>query len=243
MMNVSQMEDMISRFEDRREIKNLMGKYFSALAVRMDSQLWDLFWSQKQADVCLGVNTGFYSGKDAICGFYRAREDKVRKASKVMQEIFPKELGELSDEELYGVGMFEQKPVQNAYVVVAGDRKTAKGLWAINGSFTDITEVGPSVSWIWAFAAVDFVYEDGQWKLWHMQYLEDVNVRCGQNWVGEAETLPELPEFAALKGVTLPEPNVKQTLWTPYNEDRPFAGTPRMPEPYETFAETFSYGV
>lgn len=243
MMNVSQMEDMLNRFEDRREIKNLMGKYFSALAIRMDNQLWDLFWSQGQEDVCLGVNNGFYSGADAIRGYYKARENKVAKASKVMQKIFPKELGSLSDEELYGVGMFEQKPVQNAFVIVAGDRKTAKGLWAVNGSFTDITEVGPSVSWIWAYVAVDFIYEQDAWRLWHMQYLEDVNSRCGQSWVGKAETLPPLPEFAELAGITMPEPNVKRILWTPYSQERPFAGTPRMPEPYDTFDETFSYGV
>lgn len=242
-MNAAQMEDILNRFEDRREIKNLMGKYFSALAIRMDDRLWDLFWSKEQEDVCLGMNTGFYSGAEAIQGFYKAREEKVRKASKAMQAIFPKELGSLSDEEVYGVGMFEQKPVQNACVVVAGDRKTAKGLWAINGSFTDITVAGPSVSWIWAYAAVDFILEDGQWKLWHMQYLEDVNVPCGQNWAREAEALPPLPEFAVLEGVALPEPNVKRTLWTPYTPERPFAGTPRIPEPYDTFADTFSYGV
>ena len=160
-----------------------------------------------------------------------------------MQRIFPKELGALSDEELYGVGMFEQKPVQNAYVVVAGDRKTAKGLWAINGSFTDITEVGPSVSWIWAYAAVDFILERDEWKIWHMQYLEDVNVRCGQNWAKEAETLPKLPEFAELAGSRLPEPERKESLWIPYSPGRPFMGTPRIPEPYVTFGETFSYGM
>lgn len=242
-MITNEMEDLLNRFEDRREIKNLIGKYVNAVSIRKDAQLWDLFWAKEQPDVSLGFNDGFYYKKEAIVSFYNARQKKIMQSSKIMQSIFPKELGSLSDKELYGVGVFEQKPVQNAYIVVAGDRKTAKGLWAINGCFADITTAGPTASWIWAYLAADFIMEKDEWRIWHMQYLEDINSRCGVNWVKENEPLPDLPEFASLSACKIPEKTVKQTLWTPWAPKRSFAGTPKIPVPYETFSDTFSYGI
>ena len=242
-MNRSAMEEAVTRFEDKREIKNLMGKYVQALTIRWDDKLWELFWSQKQPDVSLGINEGYYAGPEAIQAYYNATKAYITRCGKLMQELFPKELGDKSDEELYGVGVFEQKPIQSGVVRVAGDRKTAKGLWVCNGNSSQIGPAGPTANWTWGYFAADFVLEDGQWRIWHLLYLEDIKSRCGQNWAAPQEVLPPRPEFAGLAETGIPEPNVKRTLRERYTPDRVFTPTPPVPVPYESFGDTFSYGL
>lgn len=241
-MDTREMEDAISRFEDRREIKNLMGKYVQSLVIRRDQYLFEDFWSKEQEDVSLGLNNGYFTGADSIRRYYKSREDKVAGCGKILQGIFPDKLGDLTDGELYGTGFFEQKPLQNCIIRVAGDRKTAKGLWCCNGNFTDITPGGPCAYWIWAYFAVDFVWEQEEWKIWHMQYLEDVKCPCGQNWAADYQELPLREEFARVADMKLAEPDVKIVLREYYSPKRKFTPTPRVPEEYEKFEETFSYG-
>ena len=54
---------------------------------------------------------------------------------------------------------------------------------------------------------------------------------------------PEVSAYADMAGFRMPEPTVPVTLMENYYTDRPFTKSPRVPEPYETFAETFSYGM
>ena len=52
-----------------------------------------------------------------------------------------------------------------------------------------------------------------------------------------------LPEFAALEELKLPAPTVAAKLYEVYSPEREYTAPPRMPEPYATFADTFSYGM
>ena len=88
----------------------------------------------------------------------------------------------------------------------------------------------------------NLIKEDGQWKIWHLQYLNDVDSLCGQSWGKEVIPYPELPEFAALKDYSYPPYTVAEDVRALYSVDRPLTAAPRIPEPYDTFANTFSYG-
>ncbi|MBR2716422.1 MAG: hypothetical protein IKD79_01635, partial [Oscillospiraceae bacterium] len=79
--------------------------------------------------------------------------------------------------------------------------------------------------------------------IWHMQYLQDVLRPSGGKWTGEPKKYRPRPEWAEAESFRLLEPNVRTPLRAPYTADRPFAPSPRLPEPYETFADTFSYGI
>ena len=46
-----------------------------------------------------------------------------------------------------------------------------------------------------------------------------------------------------MKEVTLAQPNVPMDLRALYTGSRPFAKLPKVPEPYDTFEHTFSYGA
>ena len=76
-----------------------------------------------------------------------------------------------------------------------------------------------------------------------MQYLTDINNPTGGDWAKAPQQFPEDEKFAAMKEFKFPEPNVPGVLRENYYPGRPFAASPALPEPYETFSETFSYGI
>jgi hypothetical protein len=236
-------EDLTRKWEYRRELKNLMGKYMFSLMLKNEKNMFDMFWSKTKKDVCLGFNNGWYQGKEAIRGYYDAIHQSTVVKANLMQTLFPEQLGGKTKEEIYGAGPYEAKPVGNVIIAIAEDEKTSKGIWYSRGSFAEITSGGPISYWTWGCYTVDFVLEDEEWKIWHMQYLEDIRHPCGQDWSKPAVGFPELQEFTPIKSIKLPEPNIPMVLREYYYPDRPFTPLPRFPEPYETFTKTFSYGI
>ena len=235
-------EQRIERFEDRREIKNVMGKYVTSCLLCREDSLVDTLFADRD-DISLGLNNGYYVGREAVKGYFAAVAAGTAKKGKVLQEIFPEQLGALSDEELYGVGPFKAEPLNSFYYQEAEDLQTAKAIWMVEGSITDISEKGPITSWVWSYYAADFIKENGQMKLWHVLHVEETNCPNGTDWAMPENKFPELPEFAALKDLEIPAPNHPEKVWEHYSAARGPQGTPRLPEPYTTFAETFSYGV
>lgn len=235
-------EQLVVRWEDQRAIKNLMGKYANCVILNREQDIYGLFWS-KGEDVSLMFNDGAYVGAQAVSAYYAACHDRNALVAKLMRDKFPEILGGRSDEEIYGVGPFKVKPMACPVIEVAGDGKTAKGLWYCQGAYNDVETCGPVARWTWGYFAADFVKEDGNWKLWHLQYLNDVDCICGQSWAGEQVPYPDLPEFAPLADFHYPEYTVKKTFRALYSADRPVTLCPEIPRPYDSFAATFSYGV
>mgnify|MGYP002082210673 FL=1 len=126
---------------------------------------------------------------------------------------------------------------------MAEDGETAKGLWFCLGCNAEVTTRGPEASWTWGYFAVDFTFikEQEDWKIWHLQYLNDVDSLCGQSWGKNVTPYPEDDAFAPLKDFELPPYTVTETVRPLYSVDRPLTEAPRIPEPYDTFANTFSY--
>ena len=235
-------EQLLTRWEDVRELKNLMGRYTADITLKKDAELYDRYWSRRN-DVCLGVNEGWYDGRDAVAGWYSACGRRIALESGLIRKAFPAELAHRSEEETYGVGMLDYKPIDTPVIEVAEDGVTAKGLWAIRGTHSRMTAGGPQAVWEWGWFAVDFIEKDGEWKIWHMQYLQDILRPCGAVWYGPEPVYEEIPEFSGIRDFAMPEPSVSCVLrerWTP---ERRFAPSPRVPEPYESFADTFSYGM
>ena len=236
-------EQLTQRWEDQRAIKNLMGKYANCVILNWEGEIYDRFWSKRQADICLGFNDGWYQGPDAVSAYYRAVRDRNALVASLMQKRFPEQLGGLTEDEIYGIGPFKVRPMACPVIEVAADGATAKGLWFCQGAYNNVETCGPVAHWTWGYFAVDFVREADGWKIWHMQYLNDVDCICGQSWGKPQRPLPDLPEFAPLAEFHLPEYTVAATLREHYTPTRPVAETPRIPEAYETFADTFSYGL
>ena len=236
------LEAGIGKWEDRRDLKNLMGRYMYSLLYYRHANLLSQFWSERD-DICLGFNNGYYKGREAIEEYYRACHDWTVFQGKLMQKYFPETLGEKTEEELFGVGPLELKPMSMPVIAIAEDGETAKGMWYSRGSYAKITKSGPTAYWTWGVFCVDFVREGGEWKIWHMLNVEDINHIAGQNWAAPEEPFADEPGFEEAEEFSLPEPNVPQINRSLYTPDRPFTRLPELPVAYRTFAETFSYGI
>ena len=235
-------EQLARRFIDQREVQNVMGQYMMALMICRQADIVERFWSKKAPDPVLGRNNGWYQGLEAIDGYYRAVSDGIMASSRLMAELFPEKLGGKSEEEIFGAGTMTPRPLTTPVVEIAGDGQTAKGLWQVMGCDSEITERGPISNWKWGWAGADLVLEDGEWKVWHLQLLDDLVAPVGTDWTRE-NPYPVLDEFRALKRLAPPAPTREETVYEAYSRERPFTQPPAFPVPYDTFSETFSYGI
>ncbi len=235
-------EELLSRLEWRREIRNIMGKISHDYAVKQEAEIYSRYFS-KRVDVCLGLNNGYYKGAEAVKGYYKALGDEIQLGSHLIQKLFPKELGDKTEEELYGVGMISYVPFESQLIEIADDGQTAKGIWNVRGSTCKLTQGGPVANWIFGWAAVDFVLEDEEWKILNLLLVYNIDHQSGVKFCEEEKVFETVPGLEPMADFKLPEPNVPMTVMETYYPDRPKTRSPRLPEPYTTFAETFSYGI
>lgn len=235
-------DDLLNRMEWRREIRNIMGNLSHDYAVKQESQAFDRYWT-KEHKPCLGINSGYYVGRDAVAGYYSALGEEIRITSDLIQSQFPKELGALTSEDVYGVGMMTYLPFDSHVIEIAEDEQTAKGMWNIRGSYSYLTPSGPVANWTYGWAAADFIREDGQWKIWHLLLLYNVDHQCGVPFCGETRTYPEVPGFAPIAEFSMPIPTVPCTVMETFYPARIKNQSPEVPVPYTTFSDTFSYGI
>ena len=233
-------EQLAERFLDLRQIQNLMGKYMFSLMICREQTVYRDFWTRSMSDPALGFNNGWYRGEEAITGYYSAVAARTAKASGVIRDVFPEKLGALSEEELYGTGRMNLRPLTNPIVEIAGDGKTAKGFWQVMGVDNEITDRGPLSTLRWGYVGADFVLEDDEWRIWHLLMVDDIAAPVGSDWAAPAE-YPVLPAFAALQGEDLPAPTEPAELFPRYSPDRPFTPPIPAPVPYETITDTFRY--
>ena len=89
--------------------------------------------------------------------------------------------------------------------------------------------------------AADLVEEDGEFKVLNLLYALDIDHPCAEPWTEPSKYAPD-PEFAAFD-IPEPQPTVPMEVYRAYSVDRPYQELPKMPVPYTTLAETFSYGI
>ena len=217
--------------EDTTAIANIMGAFTFLNCYKQHKRQFEN-WSHNEPTITL--NDGKYVGYEAVKAFFvDYHEAQTRWANETMRKLFPEELGDKSDEEIWAVGSNTVLNFTTPLIEVAYDGQTAKGMWYVYGSTTEVYSTGPKAAWNFGRCAVDFVKEDGVWKIWHMTMFTDIQCPVGGNW-GKDKMYPH-------EGVEIPEPTVKEHYYTGYGEDFLSLVEPPLPEPYDTFANTFSY--
>ncbi len=217
--------------EDTTAIANIMGAFTFLNCYKQHKRQFEN-WSTNEPTITL--NEGKYVGYEAVKAFFvDYNEAQTRWANETMRKLFPEELGGKSDEEIWAVGSNTVLNFTTPLIEVAFDGQTAKGMWYVYGSTTEVYSTGPKAAWNFGRCAVDFIKEDGVWKIWHMTMYTDIQCPVGGNW-GKDKMYPH-------EGVEIPEPTVKEHYYTGYGEDFLSLVEPPLPEPYDTFANTFSY--
>lgn len=237
-------EQLVSRWEDHMEIVNLMGRRSFYDLWKMEDTVWTDLWCKKAPDPVMVFNDGAYQGYEAIAGYFRSLHALNELRAQLVKAQNPEQLGKKSDEALYGVGSCNIDNMTTPVVEIAEDGRTAKGIWYSLMEETDYQSTGCTSYHKWGWVAADFIKEDGAWKLWHLIVTEDFRCLPGQNWSKENPVpKPEDPAFAALAAFPFPEPNVKKTFYQHVSKVRPVQALIQPPVPYDTFSNTFSYGL
>ena len=68
-------EKLVTIWEDRRKVQNLMGIFSCHYLLKKEKDIVSQLFSSRE-DICLGVNDGYYKGRDAVAGYYEALHQK-----------------------------------------------------------------------------------------------------------------------------------------------------------------------
>ena len=151
-------------------------------------------------------NSDYWQGMDKIRAYYGPKVDQKMQA-----------------------GGFQFHTLTSQIVVVADDRRTAKGVWYTPGMVGGYN----GGSWLWERYGVDFVNENGSWKIWHLHVYTDfgapVNLGSGMGGPPGAGQPQVEASYQARIGYRELGANSYPVL------------IPRPPEAYRTFSETWSY--
>lgn len=155
-------EQRLARREARDEVENLMGKYvFYRMGGDVESAA-ALFASRD--DVEIGMPMGVYTGGDAACRCFVTdhHADATEPGGMTIHNI--------------------STPV----IEVAGDGKTARGIWFSPGIATATLPSGKKKGlWAWLRYKCDFILQDGQWKIWHMYKYPLFTVPTDKSWTDD----------------------------------------------------------
>jgi hypothetical protein len=146
-------------------------------------------------------------------------------------------------------GIMTEHAITTGVVEVAGDGRTAKGVWISPGHETfplppeEAAEHGPGARahWSWGRYGVDFVKEDGVWKFWHFHIYTSFRTPFERDWVDAAINRP--PYFPPI-GEVMPGmhgPDRPVSFNQPYDPAKTPVQQPVPPAPYQTWAKTWSY--
>lgn len=145
-------------------------------------------------------------------------------------------------------GMMPVHALATPFIQVAGDGKTARAMWTGVGFVAVRTPEGrPSAFWEWDKYGIDFVKEDGEWKIWHSYFTNLFRT----NWAGfgddwNPEDWEQIPlhekwekAFGDFPEGTRPDgPGINQAQYSVHTRQ---TLVPEPPAPYETWDDSNRY--
>ena len=175
-------EERLTRLEARAKVENLIGTYCHYLFAGEGKKIMETLWAGTETvSIEIGAS-GKYSSREKVSTYYE--KDSVPGKFLLLLPVTP-------------------------VIEVAGDGKSAKGLWFVLGMdsdageysqipvldperrklFTSVTEEGKAYQAecsLWKLGA-DFVEEEGVWKILHLHQYDILRFPCGSDWVRFAE--------------------------------------------------------
>ena len=155
-------EERLQRIIDREEIEQIIGKRVFYKANEERAEELEKLWVQlpeNRRTASFGSTWGFYTGMESIRAWYVAEHDKRLK--NILREYHEADPSVAEETKNLGIGRFSVSPLIAPAIQIAGDGKTAKGLWysigcVVQGHPGRETET----RWLSTKVAVDFVREE-----------------------------------------------------------------------------------
>lgn len=174
----------IQRMEDINAIQNLMGKMDNLYEAGMYEERM-AYIAEKTPGVSMEVGArGVFEGYESVRKSMVDTEYYYEKSHGAgMRKLFP-DIDFPSD----FAGKYESNLLGTPVIEIAGDGKTAKGVWTSLMTVGKTHENDPQMSamWIWWKIGADFVKEDGQWKIWHYVKNPVYATNYNTSWVESA---------------------------------------------------------
>jgi len=229
---------------DRTKINNLFSRYMYLHNAFEDAQIIPMWAREGTPGMAAEYsNLGRFTTYDSIMEYHRNR---------------PNPTGKLIFHEL-----------STPLIEVAGDGQTAKGMWIMTGLESGLTRpefVDQMPDWmhvpevmvdgkrvwmhnVYAKYGIDFIKQDGEWKIWHFRCFEVAREPYNMGWIpwaAQAEHGGFNSELMYVgddgRPVFMPTPDEPaHNIGNPYSIDGGQTLDARLPEPYYTFSATFSY--
>lgn len=189
------------------EVQNLMGRCAAAVNFKMTHRVLGYF-SDRDDISCEIADEGLFEGPEAV---------------EAVLGIFLGEKpvpGDMLDIQL-----------TSPMIEVAGDLRTAKGVWWTAGAASQPREgQDPQPLWVWGAVAADFICENNEWKLWHVHYFRWIKCDYHQGWVEDTSLVNRLNTAYH----PLSKPSTYHNPFTPFSIRD---GIPPCPRPYETWED------
>ena len=168
----AQLLRITEQLEATHECRNIMGRFIYYNATYRNDDILPM-WALRE-DCEVEMPWGHYSGAAGVTEFLCEQGDRRDPA------VFEKLKGVMRLYEL-----------QSELIEVAADGKTARGVWGSPGEDTHIENWEPIGEWRWCRFAVEFIKEDGVWKLWKLRMLPLFRTNYYRTWVNEDQLKPE----------------------------------------------------
>lgn len=249
------------------QIENLMARHSYYHAANMNSnELTDIWSRERPDDVTWQQNFGMWKSMPHMSQYYG--EGHAETGEALRQQIIEAR-PELKDDLMapdIDVRRLVEMPMHTlttSIVEIAEDGMSAKGLWytpgyAIRRNYLEETA---SATWMWEKYGADFVWENGEWKFLHIQIGMDLMGNYGESWAEpkkpggpdgpppQEQKKQEAPvgkdgkklKVAPSMGGGLSCPPDGPGKYAIYSRTRIPMEYPKLPEPYTTLEETFSY--
>jgi hypothetical protein len=200
-LKIAELEAKVTRLEDMQAIQKLMGKYVYWLYTQKYDLIKKYCWAQKAPDISIEASdSGLFKGQEAVMRFFSP--DGVVGA-----------LGQVK-------GGFTLHIACDPVIEIAADGQTAKSVWLSPGCATSM--------WIWGVFLVDYIKEEGEWRMWHSNFNPLFRTKYHKGWQEE-------PIGGSLRSPLANEP---PTRWNPYSKEKTgrelFHHLPDIPEPYDS---------
>lgn len=200
----------LDRWHAQHEIRNLMGRFAIFCSAGQFTRAAALFSETNQVYLQQS-DVGIYEGRASVYAYFEQLEKNAV------------------------AGSFRMIPITSEVIEVAGDGESAQGMWFINGlsAVKDPGNLSAAAAdlWINDKLAVEFVRENGAWRILRMNINEEMRATYYKSW-GEYAEQPDYPAFDHMA-----EPDRPATRHKPFSDTRKSGKNLTTPEPYGSYAD------
>ncbi len=225
------LEQRIERLEAVHEIENLMGRHAWYLHYNTQKDIVDLFAKHTPGVTSEVTSHGVFEGNEGI------KKQWLGLLSKVEYPLPPDAPAGEQERRDKRVGRLTIHQLTTPVIEVAEDCKTAKAVWMSPGIAASRDAKGElHAYWMFNKRKVDFVKEDGKWKIWHYFSGTRFRAKYEDGWVKDANkefyTGPTSWRIERRKEFPSDAPTTHHQMYDP---NRTIEMFPLPPEPYETY--------